>query len=520
MYSWMEVLQQWKEGIVYPRWAALAHWGYGEARFLFYPPGSWTLGAALGAILPWKVVPGIYCWIIVTLAGASMYALARRWLRPWDALFAAALYALNPYHLLVIYWRSAFAELLAAVLLPLVPICVLKLREESGRPVLWLSVLLAGAWLVNAPAAVMIHYSAAGLAVVLALQEGAARSAVRILAKAGVAVVLGAGIAAVYLIPAIYEEPWVGITALLSPGVRPQDNFLFTYMADVDHNRFNVLVSLVAMSEVAVFAVAAWISRKRSDKDSAGCVPRGAWIWLASWGALTALTMIPVSNFLWLYLPKFRYVQLPFRWLLCLNVPLALLLTVGTNHVKWPTWRWMTRIAFCLLLLATLLVAGHHVQPPWWDQAADIQEMDDAMTDGIGYDGTDEYVPAGDDPYELSKDLPQVSDENGAPGNVQILAWSATDKHFKLQAVSAKSVTIRLFNYPAWKVTVNGHAVATESAEVTGLMIVPVDAGENDVKISFARTPDRTAGGVLSLVSIVIFAGLFIKTSMKVERTL
>ena len=89
MYSWMEVLGQWKHGIVYPRWAALGYWGYGETRFLFYPPASWTLGAALGAILPWKMVPGAYCWMALTLAGASMYRLAREWLPARDALFAA-----------------------------------------------------------------------------------------------------------------------------------------------------------------------------------------------------------------------------------------------------------------------------------------------------------------------------------------------------------------------------------------------------------------------------------------------
>src|SRR5574337_535878 len=90
MFSWMEVLSQWKQGIVYPRWAALSHWGYGKARFLFYPPASWTLGAALGALLPWPIVPGAFLWIVLWLAGLSMYRFARQWLPAREALFAAA----------------------------------------------------------------------------------------------------------------------------------------------------------------------------------------------------------------------------------------------------------------------------------------------------------------------------------------------------------------------------------------------------------------------------------------------
>src|SRR5207253_3299469 len=151
--SWMEVLSQWKQGIVYPRWAALAHSAYGEARFIFYPPASWMLGAALGALLPWKAVPAVYVWVVLTLSGWSMFVLARRWLNRRDAIFAAALYAANPYYIVIVYWRSAFAELLAGALLPLLLLFVLQLEERGRRAIISLALLIAAAWLTNAPSA-------------------------------------------------------------------------------------------------------------------------------------------------------------------------------------------------------------------------------------------------------------------------------------------------------------------------------------------------------------------------------
>src|SRR5260370_22594939 len=81
------------------------------------------------------MVPGAYCWIVLMFAGAAMYRLAREWLPARDALFASAFYALNPYHLLIVYWRSAYAELPAAPLLPLLLFCLLRL-QAGFRPTL------------------------------------------------------------------------------------------------------------------------------------------------------------------------------------------------------------------------------------------------------------------------------------------------------------------------------------------------------------------------------------------------
>jgi hypothetical protein len=536
--SWMEVLGQWEHGIAYPRWAALAHWGYGEARFLFYPPASWTLGAALGFTLPWKMVPGAYCWIVLTVAGAAMYGLAREWLPAPDALFAAVFYAMNPYHLLIVYWRSAYAELLAAPLLPFLLLCMLRLfsreSEPGFRPTLWLSLTLAAAWLTNAPAAVMIHYSAAGLALVLAA-IGAAHEAElrrswvpriwRPLSRTALAMVLGAGLASFYLLPAIYEQGWINLSEVLSPGVRPQDNFLFTTIADPDHNRFNLLVSSVALAGIGALAFAIWFSRRRTPVGTAapGCpvarsatgleTPRAL---LSAWGAISALLMLSVSNLLWQHLPKFRFVQLPFRWLLCMNAALAMLLTIAAK-------RWTSRLLASAVLLGAVILAGYRIQPPWWDTASDIREISDAIADGTGYEGTDEYVPTGADPYELNKSLPLVSDATGASVPSEMLGWGQTEKHFTVHTAAPQDLTLRLFNYPAWEAVVNGKPAETRTSDITGLIVIPIAAGDSDVHIHFRRTIDRIAGNIVSLISLALlvaawFSPAWIKTRRRATR--
>ena len=496
LYSWLEVLGQWKQGIVYPRWAAMAHFGFGEPRFVFYPPASWAIGAALSATFPWTFAVDIYIWMVLVAAGISMYMLVRQWLPRRHAIIAAAFYAVNPYHLVIVYWRSAFAELLASCVLPLLLLFLLRAGEGRRRVIVPLALLLAGAWLINAPAAVMIHYSFALLVVVLAWQ----RRSPRLLLVGAASVALGAGLAAFYLMPAIFEQRWVNITEAVSIGYRPQDNFLFIHTTDAEHDAFNHLISWLALAEIGVLLIAAWAARSLRKSNAE------LWNTLAAWAIACMVLLLPVSAPFWKFAPKLRFMQFPWRWLLCLSMIVSIVITFGLR-------RWPARALVCAGALLLVVVSGYRIQRPWWEDADDLQELRDKMQDNIvqdpantvaGYEGTDEYTPTGADSSAIDNGARRVTAEGLEHARIHVVQWDAESKEFTAEMSAPARLALHLFNYPAWRVEVNGRVVQAGTRESTGQLMVPVEAGPNRVKITFVRTWDRVVGGWISLVTALL----------------
>jgi hypothetical protein len=98
-----------------------------------------------------------------------------------------------------------------------------------------------------------------------------------------------------------------------------------------------------------------------------------------------------------------------------------------------------------------------------------------------------------------------------APGSFQrisIQQWSAESKVFTAEVDRPGQLVLRLFNYPAWRTEVNGRIVTTATRDITGQMLIPVQAGENRVQIAFTRTRDRTVGGIISGATVLFLGGL------------
>jgi 6-pyruvoyl-tetrahydropterin synthase related domain len=500
--SWMDVAGQWREGIAFPRWAEWANWGFGEPRFIFYPPGSWLLGAALGSLLSWKVAPGAFIWLALVLAGFSMWCFARERLPRRAAIMAAVIYAVNPYHLLIVYLRSDFAELLANALFPFVLWGVLRLLREGWRSWPLLALPFAAVWLSNAPAAVLATYS---LALVLVVASVFGRSA-QPLVLGGVAMAAGFGLAAFYILPAAWEQSWVQIHQALADMLRPEQNFLFTHGGDPEFVFFNWKVSAVALGVVLAVAIAAvFAARRRRELQE-------LWWMLLALGAAAMFLTFPASLLLWRVLPKLEFVQFPWRWLGPLDCVLAFFVAAAMVGAKrqWICWG---LIIIVLGSLGTLLV-----KDAWWD-SEDVPVLTKAIRAGVGYEGTDEYQPLGCDRYELpgsdaSGELiapspaPLVRQFDASSGGeapavqatFHIERWIANRRQFSAQASAPATLGLRLLNYPGWQVHLDGNSDLAAADPETAQMLITLPAGVHDVNVEFRSTGDRTAGALISLL--------------------
>ncbi len=497
MNSWMEVAQQWREGIVFPRWAEYANYGSGEPRFLFYPPLSWILGGALGSFLPWTLVPAAFVCCSIFLAGLAMLKMAREWFPEPDATLIAMAYALNPYLLLTIYVRSAFAELLAASFLPLLVLWIV--RERAPRAMFVpLALTIAGVWLTNVPAAIIASY----VAVLLLVTVTIFRRNSRVFVYGMAATAMGLLLASFYIVPVLCEKNWITLGQVLSAGVRPAENFLFTRIGEPEHDAFLRTLSWLAVGELAITGVAMFVARGWRRRNPTLC-----WSLIILAGVSLAL-MVPITSLAYRFMPDLRFLQFPWRWLMVTGIAYAVFVVAAV-----PRFRGKPSLYF-VLFVALIAVCNLALQPQCDPEDTPFM-LSSVFRAGYGYMGTDEYTPAGGDNYEIKPDFPEFAirgaDGRGPAANARVTHLHAGPyrKQVTVESSQPVEIVLRLMNYPTWRVEVNGKRITPQSDDPTGRMMIPVPAGRSEVGVRFIRTPDRWLGDGLSLGALLLLCAFW-----------
>jgi hypothetical protein len=174
-------------------------------------------------------------------------------------------------------------------------------------------------------------------------------------------------------------------------------------------------------------------------------------------------------------------------------------------------WAW-----FVLLLLLSVPLAHFLVDNTWWDPD-EIPTLQAAITDETGFDGTDEYDPLGDDHLDLPPDAPPTkilpaspADTRAPEARVQIDKWTTEDKSLRVDSPRPARLALRLLDYPTWRVEVNGVPIVPGRPDKFAQMVIPLAAGSSTIHVHFARTPDRTLGILISILSVLLTIALLL----------
>jgi hypothetical protein len=553
LVSWFDAQNSWRHGLFYPHWAPSANFGAGEPRFVFYPPLTWMLGAALGLIVPWAVVPLALTFVLLAGTGLATRALARQALADAPATLAGCCAIFSGYTLFTAYERTAFGELAGGIWIPLLLLFALRTGKAADPASASLSgvnlatkytvvqsafdgssfplaLIIATAWLSNAPLGVMACYLLAFIALTRAL---VGRSWGPVL-RAAVSVVLGIALAAFFLVPAAWEQRWVAINqATDDPGERIENSFLFARHADTGlqfHDLELHRASLLAVSMLAVTLLGLLIAWKRGKLP----VQCRWWVPLAGIPLVILFLQFPVSLPLWNLLPKLRFLQFPWRWLVALEAPMGIFFAAAI----WPGKAAQRKlrpvvVAGCLLLFlgASLFAARSFFQV--CDEEDAVSGMVSVYRSGAGFPGTDEYFPNGfDGSVILQSGQPDaclgrivigVEGNSAAPAlaepsqtiahlvcEASFASTSTLPEHLHIVATLPHSgdLILRRINYPAWQMKLNGQAVLSHTAADVPLIVIPVAKGPIDLTVDWRATPDVLLGRWITALAVLLLTAL------------
>jgi hypothetical protein len=357
--------------------------------------------------------------------------------------------------------------------------------------------------------------------------------------RAVIGVALGTALAGVFLAPAVWEQRWVDVRQVTDdPGEKIENSWLFARHAsaalelhDVELHR----ASLIAVLMIAVAlagVVICWGRRKLAGA-------RGWWLLLALIPVAVLLLQFPISLPVWNLLPKLRFLQFPWRWLVVLEAPMGIFFAAAV----WPgeaARRWMRAgvASVCAaLFLAATIYAGRAFFQVCDDEDA-VSGMLDAYRSGAGFEGVDEYAPSGGDNDMVATGLPAAClvadpatqlgvigtaganpDWSAEQGSCEAaLSWEpGSPEHKRLRALVSHAgfLILRLRSYPAWRVQVNGRLAASLPRRGDDLFVVPVPQGAVDLTVDWVNPWDAIAGRWLSALAVLLLIGLWL-----VERKL
>jgi hypothetical protein len=523
--------QAWQQGQIPVRWVEGTRPGDNQPLFNFYQVGFYYLVEAVHLVVP-SLSTAVKLTVVLLwwMGAAFVFQLFRR-CGTAAAVVAAVMFALSPYLIVDAFIRGAYPEIAAIAFLVGVLWSFDRWLTTGGRRYLpMIPVLVAMTLLCHLP--VVLMTAPVCVAHVLCLVWTRQTTTRRVVALALVTL-LGAGLAAFYVMPALLELNLIQIQAMTQHDMDFHGNFVppwlwFRFGFGYSWS-FGASVRDVADLMPIHISAAHWIFIASALVVTAVQASRHAFDWrvagLIQWLGVTAFAMFMMtssSTFVWEAIPALSYVQYPWRFFMLLSISGAAL---GALLMSFATSRRMQ--AALLILIVGLQVHLYHrrLKPEKY------LPMAESNIDDPGWRYTPEaalhgyYEPA----YDPVGALRLTSEDLGrwtiVDGHGTIDAQAVTDASLTLVSSSDVKMAMRVNShaFPGWSAQVDDREVQIVPTSPEGYMEIVVPPGQHQIRVAFTNTPVRTAANAISLGSAAILAILTVRLGIggvRVRRSL
>lgn len=502
-YWWSkEFTHELGQGNLYPRWLSGAYGGRGSPIMVYYPPVPFY-AASLFYIVIREPLQSLYwgCCLGMAISGITMYFYGRTLLSQKASLLAAAFYMTAHYHLFDFYQRLAQHEFWAFAWAPLLLYGINRVYiENHWRPILYVAPAYALLLMTHLPTALMLTFLLPVYLLILTRN-------VRQLAYSAAGLVLGAGLAAIFLLPFLLERSHLkplgarAATQTFRAGFLLENlNEAFKQIPLPSSQNFNLFLlagDWMAVGFVVLLVICTiliWKSEFRQNQALQG-------LWVITLISLLMTTRLTTP--LWRFVPQVRNIQFPIRWFSMVSLGASLLAAVAISFViRRLESSYLQALALAVVILLNLVIS--------WLIVARAPLQPELFQKRISnYTDVREYHPTWWDQQRHSEldDAPAVLTQGKA--TVTPLDEEGTNQSYRINAEEDSLLKFRPLYFPGWQAQVDGQSVALSPNE-EGHMQVAVAQGEHLLTLRFEDTPVRTAGKVVSGLSLLAFLATFL----------
>ncbi len=476
VYEFAECL---KSGQIPCRWAHNLGKGYGYPWFNYYPPMIYVLPTTL-YFLGFSLVTSLNVFVFLTfiLAAWSMYSLVKELaLRPDLAFLSSVLYTLYPFHATNVFVRGVLAENLAWSFAPLIFLVIYR-QVHSSKFQKSLPLLFAGLFLTHIISSFVLGIIAfAWMIILIVIYQ---KNLVLNLKRLVIASLIGAGISAFFLAPAILEKNLVQSESLTQGYYAHTNHYVSFFQLFVEY-KWNYSASLwgEAWDEMPfmvghvhtllftlVLGLVIWFRPSRKNISSLA---------LSGLMSLMFLGLLLLAHFksdpIWTLVPSLAYIQFPWRFIVWAGLPLTIAISLLMSLLP-------KKLTTILIFLATIILVSYSY-PFFFSRGYDAYQDSD-------------YIGGGEYKEQQNKSLYDY-----LPSTVQqIPDLHAEDSDFP----------IPVFYFPGWTATIDGQPVAIQASTPYGL-IEPVDStiDPETLELTWKETPFRKSMDLLSLFALLAY---------------